>query len=67
MADRQPYQGRQRINRSRFYQCDRKVQYASKQDAEDAINAIQGRDSTARLRTYQCKHCNGWHLARKKR
>lgn len=41
--------------------CERKMRYASRADAEEAIrrSADHGRRG---LRCYRCAYCNGWHL-----
>ena len=41
--------------------CERKNRYASRSEAEEAIEwcAAQGRRG---LSYYRCEHCGGWHL-----
>ena len=41
--------------------CESKNRYASKFDAEVAINACADYGSTG-LSAYKCPYCNGWHL-----
>lgn len=48
-----------------FFQCGRKVQFISKQDAESRVRAILRRDGV-KMKAYNCPHCNGWHLAKVK-
>lgn len=46
---------------ARARSCERKNRYASRAEAEEAIEwcAAQGRRG---LSYYRCEHCGGWHL-----
>lgn len=52
----------------RFYSCDRKHQFTSKEEAEKRIVQIERKDKDGKkMKTYHCKICGGWHLATKKK
>lgn len=49
----------------RLWACGRKTRYASNADAQDAA-AKREAEGAPPLRTYRCRYCNQWHLARQR-
>lgn len=45
-----------------YRMCRRKDRYRSQGDAADKINRIHVCRSEAKLKTYFCPYCEGWHL-----
>lgn len=48
-----------------FMACDRKRQFMSEQAAKTRAGQIRASGGPD-FRVYQCPHCNGWHLAKRK-
>ena len=43
--------------------CGKKKRYLDEGEAE-AVRRLRQRDEPARLYTYQCQECHGWHLTK---
>lgn len=59
------YRGIGRRRRNQLRGCDMKQQYASREDAMRAADAVAARIGRP-MRIYRCPHCNGWHMAKDK-
>jgi len=53
------------FNKTRFYQCGRKVLFVSQAEATQRADEI-AQEGGAPMRVYQCDWCHGWHLSRVK-
>jgi len=53
------------FNKTRFYQCGRKVLFVSQAEAQRRAGEIE-QESGTQMRAYQCDWCHGWHLSRVK-